>query len=132
MARNENVSSIAFGALAINQPMSYRMTAMGDTIEDAVGVDTFISSNQLVRRRVEVRVSFKDWDDARTLVTAHWGTEATLVIKTRTLATTVDKTLTIANAMLRDVAIDAVYNDPGTHVATFVSRTTDGNSNPVS
>ena len=131
MAQNENVQSVHFGAQALGEPKSYRLAARGTTVDDAAGVDAYASGNHLVRRNVEIEVNFKDWDDAKTLVTTDWGSEDTLTIVTRALASAATKTLTIANARLRDVIIDAVHSSPGTHIAVFVARSTDGATNPV-
>ena len=131
MAKNQNVDSATFDGQAMSEAMDYRMLAQGETIEDVASIDTYITSNDLVRRRVFVEVRFKDWDNAKTMVTSKWAAEGTLTLVTHAMSTTTDKTLTIANARCVDVEPNAQKDDPGVHIARFVGRTTDGSTNPV-
>lgn len=131
MARNINVSSVTFGSQSLRQPMSYRVAATAETVEDNAGVDDHITSHQIVRARIEVQVAFKDWTDAIDLLrllgqNSAWQAENTLTVVTRDLASTTTRTASWANARLRDVIVDAVHDDPGTHIAIFVVRSTSG------
>ena len=131
MSKNVNVESATYDGQGMGQPMDYRLACTGETIEDSAGIDTFIASNDLVRRRVEVQVLFKDWDDASTMVTGKWGNNGSLIIITRVQGAATSKTFTITNCRCRDVLVNASHNEIGVHVAIFVGRTTDGITNPV-
>lgn len=132
MAKNINISSATFDGQAMRHPVDYRVAALSETVEDSAGIDTLVSSNESVNGRVEIQVLFKDWNDARSMLTSKWQVSGTLTINTRQEHTTTDLGLTITNARCRDVFINAGHNEKGTHVAIFVARSTNGSTIPVS
>lgn len=131
MAKNVNVDTMSFDGQALGEPMTYDADADGETLRDVAGIDDYITLNLLVGRFIIVVCTFKDWDNAKTLLTAKWGNEGPLTLVSHQAATTTDKSLSIANARLMRVRINAVKDDPGTHSCIFIARTLDGQTNPV-
>ena len=127
MARNKNVYSAEFSNTNIAQPRNYRISLEYQTLEDSAGPDTAISSSDPVRGRGSVQLAIADYDSAVAML-ALIGTEATLVLKTQDQNTSAVRTITIGNARLIGVVMDAVHADVSAHILTFVYRTTDGSS----
>ena len=128
MSKNMHVVSATFDGQLMAEPMSYRTAHDGQTVEDTAGIDDTIASSDLVKQRGEIQVSFKDWDNAKTMLTTKWGGEGTLTLITQVLSSATTKTLTLTLCRCKQVIMDAVHNDPGTHIAIFVQRSSDGAS----
>lgn len=132
MSRNMHCKSASFGGQALGSSVSYRASFVGEMVEDSVGIDKIISATEVVRQKGVIQVAFRDWDNAKTIQTTLVGTEATLTLITQVLDSAVEKTLTIALVKCMAVHVDAVHDNPGTHIAEFVARSSGGTTNPFS
>ena len=131
MAKNFNVVSATFDGQLMGEPMQYRAKGEGQTIEDSAGVDLWNSTSDLVAQRVPCQVMFKDWDNAKTMLTSKLGVTGILTLVTHEAGTVTTKTLTISDVRCVDVDIGAEHKGHAIHVSTFVGIATDGATNPV-
>ena len=116
------------------EPRNYRIAGEFQTIEDSAGADKAISSNDAVRGRVAIQVAFADHDSAAAMIVglAALSKEGTINVRTEALGTDAELNLRITLCRNTNVIMDAQHADAGSHVATFVGRTSDGDSFGIS
>ncbi len=125
------VDPVTFAGVNIAKPRSFQQDTLRQDLQHSTGADTRLSDTDAVAVGDLVVIGF---DDAASYgpLRAKQNVEGTLLVKILNVnSTTAGVQVSIANARLLGVGINAGHGRPAEFVATFVVRAPDGQAEPI-